>query len=441
MESVTSLPASSRVRRSCRELPETATHLIPTSGSAGARKLIPFTAGLQRDFNRALGPWICDLAKQHPAILGGPAYWSITPAIQTVETEPSCVPIGFAHDASYLGGARKWLLQAALVAPNELTSSADMEEFRRQTLRCLVRQRELRFISVWHPSFLALLLDALPGHWEQLLADMPASEELWHADPRQPETIWPHLQVISCWGDAHAELALADLRRRFPRTHIQFKGLLATEAFVTIPFGDAHPLAVRSHFFEFIREDGAIQLAHELRVGGIYELAVTTSGGLWRYRLGDQVEVTGFAARTPSLRFVGRSGNVSDLCGEKLSDAFVGAAIREVAASLSVPPRFALVAPEQSTNGWHYTLFVEGEVEDETVGGRLETLLRANPNYAHCRALGQLGALRVFRITGRGQETFLTVETARGRQYGNIKPCLFSRETAWSGYFTGNYTL
>jgi len=420
---------------------ESVTHLIPTSGSAGARKLIPFTAGLQRDFNRALGPWICDLAKQHPGILGGPAYWSITPAIQTTETETSRVPIGFADDANYLGGARKWLMQAALVAPKELTHSADADEFRRQTLRCLIRQRELRLISVWHPSFLALLLDALPDHWEQLLADLPASKGLRHADPRQPETIWPHLQVISCWGDAHAELALADLRRRFPRTHIQSKGLLATEAFVTIPFGDAHPLAVRSHFFEFISGDGAVHLAHELREGEIYELVVTTSGGLWRYRLGDQVAVAGFAAKTPSLRFVGRSGNVSDLCGEKLSDAFVSVAIREVAASMSVPPRFALLAPEQGTNGWHYTFFVEGGVDDETVCGRLETLLRANPNYAHCRALGQLGALRVFRITGRGQETFLTVEAARGRQYGSIKPCLFSREPAWSQHFTGNYTL
>src|SRR5882724_5455453 len=31
--------------------------LVPTSGSTGARKLVPFTAGLQREFDRAIGAW------------------------------------------------------------------------------------------------------------------------------------------------------------------------------------------------------------------------------------------------------------------------------------------------------------------------------------------------------------------------------------------------
>src|SRR5262249_17538877 len=57
------------------------THLVPTSGSTGARKLIPFTSGLQREFNAAIGPWLVDLARRHPAFLGGPAYWSITPVM------------------------------------------------------------------------------------------------------------------------------------------------------------------------------------------------------------------------------------------------------------------------------------------------------------------------------------------------------------------------
>src|SRR5947207_2019874 len=40
---------------------EPVTHLIPTSGTTGGRKLIPFTAGLQREFNAAIGPWLFDL--------------------------------------------------------------------------------------------------------------------------------------------------------------------------------------------------------------------------------------------------------------------------------------------------------------------------------------------------------------------------------------------
>jgi len=418
---------------------EPVTHLIPTSGSTGARKLIPFTAGLQRDFNRAIGPWICDLALQHPGMLCGPAYWSITPSGTGRAVQTSGVPIGFADDASYLGGARKWLVQAALVAPRTLGSRADLEEFRYQTLLCLVQQPELRLISIWHPSFLAMLLDALPAHWNRLLAAAGNARELQRADPRQPGSIWPRLRLISCWGEGHAELAQTDLQRRFPRVSIQSKGLLATEACVTLPFGGRHPVAVRSHFFEFIDEHGRIQLVHELRADETYEVVVTTSGGLWRYRLGDCVQVNGRVGKTASLRFLGRRGNVSDLCGEKLSEVFVAGAIQAVLEPENRRLRFAMLAPERTSVGWHYTLYVEGDFESQALDKKLEALLQANPQYAYCRALGQLQPVQVFQIAAQGQETFLTTEAAAGRQLGSIKPCRLSQVTEWSSRFTGTY--
>jgi len=60
----------------------------------------------------------------------------------------------------------------------------------------------------WHPSFLTLLLDALPDHWSEIvkqisLENTGRARELEHADPRQPGTFWPQLHVISCWGEGH----------------------------------------------------------------------------------------------------------------------------------------------------------------------------------------------------------------------------------------------
>src|SRR6185503_1371706 len=52
------------------------THLIPTSGSTAARKLIPFTRSLQQQFNRAIAPWIADLYGSHRSLALGSAYWS-----------------------------------------------------------------------------------------------------------------------------------------------------------------------------------------------------------------------------------------------------------------------------------------------------------------------------------------------------------------------------
>jgi hypothetical protein len=444
---------------------EPVTHLIPTSGSSGARKLIPFTVSLQREFNRAIGPWVADIYRQHPSVALGTAYWSISPAIQIQDTESSAVPVGFDDDSSYLGGAKKRLVDSVMAAPPELRLVADMEQFRYLTLLCLLRQKDLRLISIWHPSFLSLLLDALPVCWEDLLHDIESgrcrysdslpmavlhslnlrpmpqrAKELKKADPTKPETLWPFLKIISCWGDGNAELAIADLQRRFPNAPIQRKGLIATEAIVTIPFFDLRPLAICSHFFEFLDEQGGVHLAHELKEDKIYEIVVTTSGGLWRYRLQDQVQITGFMDKTPSLRFLGRRQNISDRCGEKLSENFVAQSIHEAMADLTLQPRFVLLAPDENHLGCHYTFYVEGEVRPD-LALRLDAALQKNPQYAWCRKLGQLNLPWLFQIKSGGYDAFVARELSKGRRLGEIKPCSLSPHTGWSQFFSGNYLM
>ena len=426
---------------------ERVTHLIPTSGSSGARKLIPFTAGLQREFNAAIGPWLVDLARRSPGILGGPAYWSVTPALGDQSVEKSAVPIGFDTDAAYLGGSRRKLADAVMAVPANVGWAQSIETFRYETLLHLLRCPELRLISVWHPSFLTLLLDALPRLWKNLINDIACgsaamrplrqrADELRGTDPSQPETLWPNLCVISCWGDAAASLALQNLRGRFPRTLIQPKGLIATEAFVTIPFADHHPLAIRSHFYEFIDSGGRMFPAEGLHEGEQYEIVVTTAGGLWRYRLGDQVIVTGFVEKTPSLKFLGRTEEVSDQFGEKLSESFVNEALREVFEC--EVPRFALVAPDEQDGHCGYTLYVEG-VAHPYWAKSLDQILRRNPHYAYCRDLGQLAPLRLFIVSANAFETFARRQTTNGSRLGDIKPKALSRSSDWSTIFSGEY--
>jgi hypothetical protein len=438
-----------RIRRGEKSIltAETVTHLVPTSGSTGARKLIPFTAGLQREFNAAIGPWLTDLSRQHPGIVGGPAYWSVTPTLEAKIPEQSAVPIGFDTDAAYLGGIRQKLTEAVMAVPSNIGRANSLEKFRYDTLLHLLRCRELRLISVWHPSFLALLLDALPGLWKSLIDDIangsgsrkPLAQraaELRCADPQQPESLWPELQVISCWGDSAACAALLDLRRRFPNISIQPKGLIATESFVTLPFGEHHLLAINSHFFEFIGPDGRIFTAETLREGSEYEIVVTTAGGLWRYRLGDRVSVTGFMDKTPSLKFLGRGADVSDRFGEKLSESFVNEALMEVFRHQS--PRFALVAPDEQNGHCGYTLYVEGTA-DANWAENLDQILRRNPHYAYCRDLGQLSPMRVFKVAENAYESFARRQAVRGSRIGDIKPKTLSGASDWSTVFSGNY--
>lgn len=431
--------------------------LVPTSGSTSARKLIPFTASLQREFNRAIGPWLVDLARQHPSIALGPAYWSVTPAGNSASSTSSSVPIGFDNDSEYLGGTRARLVEAAMAVPSVVSHIEAIAPFRYVVLLCLLRCGDLRLVSVWHPSFFSLLLDALPSHWDSLLADLAAGTcrgsdslpdavrtklhfrrasalvtRLRRADPTRPETIWPKLRLVSCWADANAAGAAIELKQRLPFAALQSKGLLATEAFVTLPFQGAQPVAVNSHFFEFRDDAGIVYPLEGIRSRGVYEVIVTTRGGLCRYRLGDLVEVTGFCGRTPSLRFLGRADSVSDLCGEKLSEGFVAQSIRRICASDLAP--FSMLAPERHAGRWAYTLFFQGSPAPD-LASRLEHELCENPQYRLCRRLGQLAPASVRRIVRDGYECFVRAETARGIRLGDLKPIALSRRTDWGLHF------
>ncbi len=454
-------PAIERVRRGARNVLscDPVVRLAPTSGSSGARKLIPFTASLSAGFSAAVAAWMHDLRRQRPGIIGGPAYWSVSPlaeddanrethapydpsgaTVGDAATPAAAIPVGFADDAEYLGGFAASLVRQALAAPDTLRHVRDVPTFWALTLLALLRQRELRLISVWHPSFLDLLVDSAEGVWPQLLDAVATGECPWMEalptgarpafrvapDPRRASELrrigahdwprwWPQLQVVSCWGDQAAAGGWQRLRSALPGVLVQAKGLLATEGVITIPYGDARPLAVTSHFFEFLDEQGDVRLAHQLQRGGRYEVVLTNGGGLWRYRLGDVVECTGVVHATPSLRFVGRAGAVSDLRGEKLSEAFVADALRALWGDGAAPEYAALHASDVPGEA-RYELHVSADWElsagagareaigSDELASRLESLLGANPHYALARRLGQLQPLRVVIVpTGRGR--------------------------------------
>jgi hypothetical protein len=400
------------------------THLAPTSGSTGARKLIPFTSGLTAAFNAAVLPWMLDLLRQRPAIVGGPAYWSISPLSEPEApngVQPSGVPVGFADDAEYLGAARAWLVRQAMAVPSSIRFANDADAFWRLTLLALLRTRELRLISIWHPSFLELLTGAAGPAWPSLVDAVRTGGNPWERalprgtfpaarpDPKRAAELarvgpddwaswWPRLQVVSCWGEQAAEPGWRALVRQLPNVLVQPKGLLATECVVTIPWRGQRPLAVTSHFFEFLDEHGDIRLAHQLEHGRRYEVVVTNGGGLWRYRLGDMVECSGRVGKTPSLEFVGRA-RVSDLRGEKLSEAFVADVLRQLWPG-DERPRFATLQArdDDGVAGYELLLPVGADASGGALERRLDAALAANPHYAHARRLGQLSPASVVTV-------------------------------------------
>lgn len=455
-----------------------------SSGSASASKMIPYTADLRSQFQRAVQVWIRDLYGAYPALARGAAYWSITPVAHEARRTPGGIPVGFEEDSEYFGALERFLLGLLFATPPELKHVADTEAFRYATLLFLLREENLALISVWNPTFLTLLFgrfrEWLPALCRDLRAgtvnppegaldqalrkrlaarlgrhpNRAAAIEALHAardgDPALLELLWPRLSLISCWTSGNAAFSVPRVRELFPGVPIQGKGLLATEGMVSFPLA-GHPgsvLAYRSHVFEFIPRDAAGTeaaplTAGDLAEGGTYSVVLTTGGGLYRYRIHDLVRVVGFLHGCPLIDFISKEEKVCDYFGEKVNEHHVQDVLRRAFEAADLAPVFSLVAPDTDGAGnWWYTLYLQTPESDERLAplaATVEAGLCENYHYGYCRRLGQLGSMRIFRVTAGGAETYLRVCCAGGMRMGDIKPATLHTGTAWSREFQGRY--
>ncbi|MCP2041611.1 hypothetical protein L1281_002220 [Neisseria sp. HSC-16F19] len=381
---------------------EAVTLFEETGGSSGGAKLIPYTPSLLAAFRRAVLPWLADLAQFRPQALAGRLFFIISPAGRSRSHTAGGIAIGNGDDLAYFGAdTAAWLAERTLFQP-ELMQQQSAERWQWHSARVLLSAPDLSFISVWSPTLLLTILNTLQQQADSLLATLPDPARRRHVaqalacTPMDTRTLWPQLDTVSAWDSHTAAAPAAALRALFPHVHLQGKGLLATEAVSSIPFsGSPWPLlAVDSHFYEFADEVGGIHLPHSLDSGARYRVIVSTQGGLYRYDSGDCVHIHGLLGGVPQMEFVGRNSLTSDLCGEKLTEAFVQAAMRQVDAAL---PQQALLQAVMD-NPPYYRLCVDAAVAPperaQQLAAALDHALGANPQYAHARRIGQLGALQ-----------------------------------------------
>jgi hypothetical protein len=449
----------------------------PTSGSTSATKLIPCTPALHDEFQAGIAPWIYDAFSHHPGMLRGRAYWSISPIVRRDERTEGGIPVGFATDTDYLGSAIQRLAEQVMAVPQQAMEIGDPEGVRYVTLAFLLKARDLGVISIWNPTFLSLLLaplrrwtpslardlergqlappgDISPGLQKQLSRRLGSNrsrarevERILQEGDREGKTVyerlWPDLAFISCWMHGFARGPAMELKKQFPNVRFVPKGLVATEGLVSFPLEgvEGSTLSLGSHFFEFIQQDkgnGALT-AGELKEGERYSVVLTTGGGLYRYRLGDIVQVVGFLHRCPLIEFVGRGDSTCDLYGEKLHEAHVVGILEGAVARLRSPPAFRLLAPEGPGIGDHYTLFLAGDGCPEA-GELAKTRLQLdrglcrNVHYQYCRQLGQLKEADVCWIEGGAQRAFQRYHERRlaeGQKAGDIKSAVLDCRTNW----------
>ena len=410
-----------------------------SSGSSGPQKYIPYTSRLKASFNRMFSIWLYDLLEHGPRFETAKTFISISPAFSEGQATERGVKVGLDDDSDYLSFAMRRLLKRFLVAPASIKNISDPSDFKRVLSALLVAERELEIISIWNPSLLEVILNYIQTHNDVLIDDLksgfitcagvtfkfkPSSDSLLAAVKAQPidwSQLWPRLKLISCWTSANANSSARRIGDKFPGVCVQGKGLLATEAPLTLPLIEARgfvPL-IGEVFYEFLDDRGNISLIHELEAGREYEIILTQKGGLYRYRIGDRIRVTHFYKATPCFEFIGRSDAVSDLVGEKLNETFAKSCLSKLAIGSSGFQALLPVMPERGR--CHYVLVID-QLPDglSSIEAQLDEALCAAYHYRTARRLGQLDSARVL-VASQARDAYYDYFISKGMKWGDIK--------------------
>jgi hypothetical protein len=391
----------------------------PTSGSTASRKWIPYTPAFRRSLDEAAAAWMNDLAERHPGILRGRHHWSLSWRPDDLRAQG-----GTADDLELLAPATRLLLARLMAVPGGVGRLPTSEAALVAMLVHLAGATDLALVSVWSPTFLLRLLEALrerregvaavlaSGRWDA--AGGTARDVPW-APPRNPgaaaflrawngaigpevtRALWPRLSLVSAWDSSTSRAYADELRSLFPHAAFQGKGLWATEGAVTIPFAGEKPIAATSHAIELrCLATGAIRPPWRVEPGQEVQPLLTAANGLVRYALPDRCRVTGHLGTAPCLEFLGRMGGV-DLVGEKLDAALAQRVLDALAAELRCRPVALVAVPDGAGEAPHYRVLAEpgpGAPSAERVAARAEALLGAIHQYSVARELAQLGPAR-----------------------------------------------
>ncbi|PID62282.1 MAG: hypothetical protein CSB44_04085 [Gammaproteobacteria bacterium] len=406
-----------------------------TSGTSATPKFIPVTTSLLREKVAVFASFWEQVYRDHPSVRDGVLVSNFIDA-GGVSKSPAGVDIGsesgfWNRRGRSLASLSRWPLPAALRYIGDLDA-------RLYAICRFLLQGKLHCLMSLNPSTLLQFCHTLEHHGEALLAGLESGT--WGAAPDAilaaldsadarllaqlvpaPDAagrlaaaiaggrpfrlreLWPELVLGICWQSPIVRPYLAPLAARFDGVPMRDYITQSSECMMAVPLADGGSggmLACRSHFFEFIAEHDQAQpsppthLANALETGALYEPVVTTGGGLYRYRMGDALRVTGFRGSVPVLAFEYRFGRTASMSGEKLTEAQVLTAAERAIEATGYRPVEFLLCPASGERP-HYALLLEGDVDTAVARAWCDVfhdaLGRANAEYADKCASGRLG--------------------------------------------------
>jgi hypothetical protein len=412
-------------------------YYVRTTGSGGNAKHIPITKSYKKEFQKTVTVALWHLYLKFPFAFTGRALYFV--GSRKVARAPDGNDVGTMSGFNFT--ELPPVVRAIYAWPYELFEVADLPT-RSWLALWLASVQDTSLIAGIFPAPVVYLLRELDQRAGELAADvrsgvLPSWMKLTDGQraffssltgarsdvadrleraARAPveekvREAWPLLSLTYCWTTATAGLYVPELQRRLgPHVAVRDAIYSACEGWCSIPVGDPEPggaLAITSHYFEFIDEDDwdagsrETRTAAELVDGKRYHIVLTTGAGLYRYVLGDIVEVCGFHHATPRIRFVRRAGAFSNLAGEKLDESHVTRAVQSALRDREAT--WFTLTPDPNGERPGYVLHLElsdaGALDEPALAARVDAALaEASYDYGRLRAGNQLRPLQLRRL-------------------------------------------
>lgn len=358
-----------------------------TSGTTSEPKFCPVNRAFIREHHRQHLIWMYHVYRDHPLVNQGKYLVMASPA--EFGRTPGGIPYG-AMSGKQLD-TQSIPVRRRMAVPAAIQRLPDAEDRWFNLILFALAEENLRVVTSVNPSTLVAMAGRMARDADRLLDHLahghPARGDtnappilkslalMFRPNPSRaralrekvradglltPMAAWPHLAMILTWQGGASSFYLPHVAALWGNTPMRCLGLRASEGTFSIPLRDDDPsgvLAVGGHVMEFVPADvddphGILPtlLPGQLQEGELYRLIITTSGGFYRYDMGDLVRVTGFMRRTPLVAFERRAGSVLSATGEKLTEDQVIAAMETAAVNGPL------------MNGFTLTYEIEGDV-------------------------------------------------------------------------------
>lgn len=252
--------------------------------------------------------------------------------------------------------------------------------------------------------------------------------------PNLALSIWPELTYVMVIGGSAFAPYMEHLRYYTGSVPIHYFAYAASEGVFAVAPGldrpDEYLLIPEAGFFEFLPVNAPKGthplLLWELKQGMRCELIFTNRSGLYRYAMGDVLEITGFYGESPIVKFCYRKNQAINVASEMMTTEELEAAIRDFQRENGIDLRGRYCFCEDySTWTPHYKLYLESgsignfpQAEDSLD----QCLSRECWGYHSCRRLGEIGPPQIALIPEGSFGAYDSALAASGRHTAQGKP-------------------